>query len=497
MYIVPQTVVKLYRDIPWNKDYKHTYWFATKTAQDTYFASKLKYSFTDFTYVRQTGVIRVPKKADDLFDCNYISFLNAGYGTKIFYAFITKIEYVNDETSYISFELDYIQTWKFELVVKQCFVEREHVADDTFGIHTVPENLPIGSYVANSTDTVTYTYGRDSAWKLIILAIPDASTTSDRGYMWGHVYTGADVYVVRGSDYNVTYITSVISSLINANAQIVAMYCIPDEWDDDVPKYLLGPSRGDTIYGYTPKNNKLFCYPYNFCKVTSSDGDKVELLYEDDFDSAFRIRFTELNGGQAVLYPTNYKNEMNNFNEYGVSLTNPAQCTWSEDSYLQNMASGGILNTIKGIPTSVASSTSIGGGIGLLFGLVKGAYDVASDMVISDVKPDKVHVGQPKSLMVINNNEFGFRIERMSVKAEYAKLIDDYFTRFGYKVMVNKVPELTSRRYFNYVKTVSATIEGNISQEAETKLCEIFDNGITLWHTSDIGNYNVDNSIVS
>lgn len=501
--VIPQTIVKVYRDIPWNKDYKHTYWFTAKTAQDNYFASKLRYSFTDFTYVRQTGVIRVPKKADDLFDCNYISFLNVGYGNKLFYAFITKIEYVNDETSYISFELDYIQTWLFELEVKQCFVEREHVADDTFGIHTVPEGLPIGSYIVNVDDTVTKLYPKTpSGWKLIIQAVPDDTVQGQsRGSMIGALYTGSEFFVKSGNDYNVTTISAFIDTLIQGREKIVAMYCVPDEWSDTAPEtQIIGSGKGNNLNGYVPKNNKLFCYPYNFCEISSSDGDKVDILFEDEDQGhagTFYLKTSILNGGQAILYPYAYKLDLNSFNKYCVTLSNPAQCIFSESSYLEYVHSDGIYNSIKGVANTFVTSTTVGGPLGGLVGLAKGLLmDMPWDLNTAEAKPDQVRVAEPKSVLAINKQQYGFRIDRISIKAEYARLIDDYFTRFGYKVMVNKIPELTSRQYFNYVKTVNATIGGNISQEAETKICEIFDSGITLWHTADIGNYSVNNAIV-
>ena len=35
-----------------------------------------------------------------------------------------------------------------------------------------------------------------------------------------------------------------------------------------------------TIDGYTPKNNKCFCYPYNYMTLNNNSGVKVVLKYE-------------------------------------------------------------------------------------------------------------------------------------------------------------------------------------------------------------------------
>lgn len=44
--------------------------------------------------------------AENLYDCNYIMFQNASFGTKWFYAFITSVAYENNETSRITMEID-------------------------------------------------------------------------------------------------------------------------------------------------------------------------------------------------------------------------------------------------------------------------------------------------------------------------------------------------------------------------------------------------------
>ena len=85
----------------------------------------------------------------------------------------------------------------------------------------------------------------------------------------------------------------------------------------------------------------------------------------------------------------------------------------------------------------------------------------------------------------------------MGIRAEMARVVDDYFTRFGYKVLRYKVPETKSRTSFNYVQTQDAYITGSIPNEALVQIANAFNSGITLWHTTDVGNYTLDNSIVS
>ena len=68
-------------------------------------------------------------------------FQNTSFGIKWFYAFITNVEYINNETSEITIEIDVMQTWHFDYTVNQCFVEREMAATDDIGGNLVPETL--------------------------------------------------------------------------------------------------------------------------------------------------------------------------------------------------------------------------------------------------------------------------------------------------------------------------------------------------------------------
>ena len=76
----------------------------------------------------------------------------------------------------------------------------------------------------------------------------------------------------------------------------------------------------------------------------------------------------------------------------------------------------------------------------------------------------------------------GFSFYKMSIKQEYAKIIDDFFSMFGYKVNEVKIPNVTGRQNWNYVKTIDANILGDLPQEDMQKLKDIFNSGVTFWH---------------
>lgn len=82
-----------------------------------------------------------------------------------------------------------------------------------------------------------------------------------------------------------------------------------------------------------------------------------------------------------------------------------------------------------------------------------------------------------------NTNTFYF--SKMSIRQEYARIIDNFFSMYGYKVNEVKIPNITGRTNWNYVKTINANILGDIPQEDMQKLKNIFDNGVTFWHNAN------------
>ena len=53
-------------------------------------------------------------------------FQNTEFNSKWFYAFITKIEYIQKNLTRIYFDIDIFQTWHFDVTWKPSFVVREH-----------------------------------------------------------------------------------------------------------------------------------------------------------------------------------------------------------------------------------------------------------------------------------------------------------------------------------------------------------------------------------
>lgn len=116
----------LLSNVPLRNDYQHTIDFDNLQAQQTFFdnlVSNVKMPNDDYSYIRETEIINVYKNKDDLINCNYLFYNNGG---KRYYAFITSKEYVSDECTAITFEIDVMQTFMFDYTIGETFIEREH-----------------------------------------------------------------------------------------------------------------------------------------------------------------------------------------------------------------------------------------------------------------------------------------------------------------------------------------------------------------------------------
>ena len=122
----------------------HTKTYRPKSAADqfTAFSGYTKYTLTEQTYIRHSiNSIRVEYSADDVIDCNYMIFQNSAFSNKYFYAFITDVEYVSNNTCRIVFDIDNLQTYYFDIDFLPSLIAREHSQTDNIGDSVTPEPI--------------------------------------------------------------------------------------------------------------------------------------------------------------------------------------------------------------------------------------------------------------------------------------------------------------------------------------------------------------------
>ena len=132
MALTPDTEIRLLK-LPLTIDNKNQLTFASLEAQTNYFLGITEYiELENCSYQRKDNIIRFPAHIDEIIEYDYIMYKNKNYGDKWFYAFVIGMEYENDGRTNVAIQTDVFQTWQFDILWKQSFIEREmlSVADD-------------------------------------------------------------------------------------------------------------------------------------------------------------------------------------------------------------------------------------------------------------------------------------------------------------------------------------------------------------------------------
>lgn len=519
MYIEPNSTVILLKDIPWNNNYDSTMWFGDTIAQSYYFSqpSKRVATFNKQSYVRPSGslggTIEVRELADNLYNVNYMMFQNTNFGNKWFYAFVTGIEYVNNKNTRITFEIDVMQTWLIgtentpnDYTLNECFVEREHSATDEIGDNLVQENLELGDYYykrigrASGFDNGYYPVVATSFNGFIINDDDILTPTIADGDIYSNVYSGLKYRAFT----NTSSINNFLSQVTEANRSdgIVSIFMLPSDFIVDVNLENVRSLESDIVInydnlnGYVPKNKKLFCSPYNVLYVTDFAGNYANYAYEYfaplEADGEYYCKFkTELAVSptpEAQLVPYRYKqNDVGyNYNERMLINSFP-QCAFTIDSYRAWVAQNAVPLTAN-IGASALSNVvggliggNIAGGVGsaVTSGITSVANALAQKHVASTLPPQAK--GSQTGVMNMASNLQGFTFYSAQIRPEFAKIIDDFFQKYGYATKQVKIPNVNVREHWTYVKTIGCTITGSLPADDESKICSIFDSGITFF----------------
>lgn len=480
MYIIPQTEFAMYSGVPFDREHRNIIKFNYISAQSQFFAGKLVKTFNKFSYVRNNSVVKVPDTADKLYQCNYCSFLNAAFGNRRFYAFITNIEYVANDVTAISIEIDWVQTFITEWKPGICYVEREHVTDDTVGRHTVPENLEVGEYVVKQQ--LVY----NSGVGIIGYFLEDAGSLNNGVYSATSVFTARDASTMNGW----------VEKYEETPEKVVMICMCPGDLvsglnPSAVSKSLefLGRDHTFTFAGesYVARNNKLLSFPYKFITIDNFNGN-VETIKWENFNAQsspqsvlFQLNESPTPKPCMELFPIAYQG-VQQASDAGVAYDNFPQCAYNVDTF-KAWISQAVPQAIVNTGTSVAVGVLAGGAVGAAAGLLSSTANFALEYRNKKIHSDSMGGSIASAGMNFAQGRVGFRIQEHTIKPEYAKIIDDFFDRFGYKVDRYKVPNISGHEEFNYVKCVESVCEGNVPQECIEQVESMLNAGVTIYHS--------------
>ena len=506
-------------------------------------------SANNYSFLRPTGTIFAGFTYSQCLQANYIAFQNPDYDNKWFFAWIDDVIYKSDKNSEIKFTIDAWSTWFDKWTPKTCFINRQHTNDDTIGANTIPENLDVGEVIEES-QTEDASYGNEFGYWIAVASnwkIKDNSTgfeilESDKGTQFAGITVhnntvfGTQLFFINIqnlTDFRNLYLLIARTNMDGHVQDIQNIFIVPDiaitvasltehtakmgddltfnfytmSFNTDIEKFNTTIEKLHSYYDYTPKNNKCFVYPYNYLFVSNNQGSNNIYKYEDftSQDCVFENQFSLAVGCSGRIVPKNYKRMPTNDDE-ALPLGKYPTCAWSSDAFTnwltQNsvnlatnlaMVAGGIALSVATMGTA---TPAVVGGLALstagnIAGTI-GQFNQASLL-------PNISGGQATGDVVWSANRNLFTFRQMRVKTEYLRIIDDYFTRFGYAVKRLEMPNITGRQYWNYVEIGNSEEIG--FGDVPSKYMEIINNacrrGVTIWHNhANVGNYSLNNTIV-
>lgn len=533
-----KNVSKVYLlSVPLEDDLKNTLYFASATAQHTYFANNVAKTYTNVSYQSETRTFRCPDQIDTVRQYNYLMWQNTAYTNKWFYAFIKKMTYVSDGYTDVEFEVDPLQTFMFDITIRPSFVEREHTNNDTVGNNLVPEALEHGEYVANGSVT-----SAGSGLYYIINADKEPATNSQgdptnpsKTYysvnvggipMSGGLFVFTNMTTLTNAFLTYSRMTGgldhiknvyISSSLaIDANdleggdAQLDEYFYYRYKGKSTPQMTTITVSAPTSIDGYTPRNKKLLSAPYQYMLISNNNGAVNEVDYEyfaDRTNISIEIKGTPTVGGSIMAYPKNYKGYENNYHEGIIGGKFPT-LSWSGDAWTnwltQNSVNIGanVVTSALGIGASVATGLLTGGvGSAIAVGATMAGVNAVTNQ-LTEIRDHKIvantfsgntNGGDVNTASKINK----IYVWKMGITAQFAQIIDSYFDLYGYKTNRVKVPNVAHRQNWWYTKTINANIVGNVPNEEMNKIKDAYNNGLTFWRNpSNFLNYNASNGIV-
>lgn len=294
-----------------------------------------------------SGVVRVPLAYKQGVDYNYMVITKGtenGYDANLdyWYCFINDIQFSKNLNScVINFTIDVFNTFIHKISMKQSYIEREHVSDDTPGHNLIDEGLVPSNYKVIST------IRKDINEFAALIALGSVkniySHVGDRippGLMVESDNYGYNPLLVADRDLSSPTSQSfskVIKWLTQANVaeNILGIYLVPkshvgrlrdlyvvtNNYDD--PKIIdietiaqygvlyTDPSDSGTVTINRPSrpsglnNNKVLQYPFTFVNVSNQLGNELTLKFENSNNSAsIKVNYDtdrNINGSQYIV----------------------------------------------------------------------------------------------------------------------------------------------------------------------------------------------------
>lgn len=577
------TKIELFSNLSFPLDNSHVRRFASLSTQTAYFDSLPKTTLENFVYTRVDNydfTFNVTGKIQGSQQWGYMRLKNLFDGNRWYYCFVTKVEYVDDNTVKVYGSLDFYQTYVFDMTILESLVERQHErlyqSNGLPVLNTVDEGLDYGleyQTVYNKSLRVGNLY------YLVIVSTKKIGNTESRETInFVGMPTPLYFYIIPyfySSNYayaNITYagrtyrtplleeimeelkgseelVNSIVSLYVTTNCGIdIEQYLngdtlnIPtnDKFDcvakaiNNNPLYLISPYNIKTYqrtdinipnkYNNVPsyKESKLKMSPYTLIVLSDMKGNMIEIKPEfiSGFNINVRVQGSIGTGSKVGYYVTNYLSTTEAREKIlidsapnNIPILTDATADYIQGNQNSINAQKSLADSnrwvdigstvVNAIPLMMLPQTASLGIAQATTGIVQAENRRYNELKMLNAKKKDIANLPPNAQNMSGNTsyEWGNGLESpqiyiKTVTTEYEKKLTDFFHMYGYQINELRIPNMHTRSHFNYVKCQSLNVRSGMNREIILRFKSIFENGVTLWHTNDIQNYNVSNEVI-
>ena len=502
---------------------------------------------------RTTNAFYIPTNQINVLDCNYLIFrINTFHDTvgtaydyipnKVYFAFITEVNYINALTTEVVFEIDPIQSFLPQVEIQSAFVKRinpvseinfEYTGDDYVDIDYYVSGKKAGTYLSDVFSTPSA--ATKPYINVLLSKMPQTGTNFDNFFGRSFLINGTyiDLFVGSFGKNERSILEEGLQKVLDANIVGVVTSPLPMvKYIKGVPSIADAPEMNSILYPYTAitdmnfgnyvaKNKKMLCYPYQSVQFTTKNGDNV-ILKPESFPLADNIKCTVVLSRAlpvtAQIIPNIKEFPSNNminlsYDVNGSWIVNNF-ATWlsqNEDKFIYNTMMNGVnsvIYTANGI-----SSGDMGGVASGLVGMISTPIQSSIELESKSRMPNNVvkNFNTGNAAFITPIADINFCVNKCD--EESARKIDTFFTMFGYAV--NRMyggQEITSdinRRYEErkscYIKATDMTITplnnshgSDVSYPVQPKgvnginieeIKRLFANGLRFWSTDEIDTF--------
>lgn len=417
-------------------------------------------------------------------------------------------------------------------------------------------------YVASTAEVQ---YGKMFESGVVVFSTPDIWYVPTGTHYYSDPQLTQEVGVVSNYELADTYESGVLTfnrtvGIVVTPYYVSSAYCQIAKFFCNIADCVLGGYSW-----YTPKNNKLYTYPYNYMVLESPEGSSTTLRFEDFKNHnihQFMSTLTVFPYAESMCAPMDYETVDMSYNIQNAMFskgyptvglaTDAFKAWWAQNKYAMSLVKAAVdtgdavgnaaqevvaeqqtktnptpenwfdkflggMQTFKNWTSSIGNKAIDVGRSAVnavkeavsdagLSGTAIQAYSLwkAPETIMSKLLGYYAHQAVPDSVVTKANapslltymGMLNYRIYYMKIRPEYAEMIDNYFSCYGYAVKRVKRPNIKSRTEWNYIKTTGCTISGNVPGDVEAAICAAYDSGLTFWHNPNhMYRYDLDNPI--